>query len=386
MLKRLRVKNYLSLRDVDLELTKRNILVGPNMAGKSNLVDCLRFLTQIAQQGLIKAFIDRHAFSEVVWKGTPPEHRISISLDGEERLEGEPPARHHYEISILGSEKGFVSVETEMLSVERNGRVFILADLKNGQGRINRLDGSKVSETTGGPTVSVLELSVPEWEGMRIKQHVASWHYYKLVPENMKVQNAAISQNFLQERGDNFSSWLMTLSTKHPEQFRRFKQAASDALPDLEEILTPPTQFATTAVLTREKHLRDPVSMWHMADGELVFLALLSLIFSPPEYGAPLFCVEEPENHLHPRLLGTLVELQEQVQREFGDQAAQVLVTTHSPYLVDRVELEDLVVVEKLDGATRCVRPASKAHLKELLTREEAGLGELWYSGALGGV
>lgn len=123
-----------------------------------------------------------------------------------------------------------------------------------------------------------------------------------------------------------------------------------------------------------------------MADGELVFLALLSLILSPAEYGAPLFCVEEPESHLHPRLLDTLVELHNQVRRELGGQAAQVLVTTHSPYLVDRMELEDLVVVERRDGATQCLRPSSKAHLKELLTREEVGLGELWYSGALGGV
>ncbi|MFQ5664203.1 MAG: AAA family ATPase [Terriglobia bacterium] len=386
MLKTLRVKNYLSLRDLDLELTGRNVLVGPNMAGKSNLVDCLRFLTQVAQMGLIKAFIDRGGFSEVVWKGTPTGHRISISLSGEEQAEGEPTARYQYEISILGSPTGFTSIEREQLTVETNGRTFTLADLKHGQGSINRLDGSKVSESTGGPTVSALELSIPGWEGMKVKEHIASWRFYKLVPEAMKQANAAVAQNFLTERGENLSSWLMTLSTKHPEEIRRFKQAATDALPGLEEILSPPTQFATTYLQTREKHLREPVNIWRMADGELVFLALLSLILSPVEYGAPLFCVEEPETHLHPRLLDTLVELQKQVQEEFGLQAAQVLITTHSPYLVDRVELEDLVVVEKREGATQCRRPSSKAHLKELLTREEAGLGELWYSGALGGV
>jgi len=69
MITRLRVKNYLSLRDVDLELNQRNILVGPNMSGKSNLIDCFRFSTQMVSAGLNKALIDRGGFPEVVWKG-----------------------------------------------------------------------------------------------------------------------------------------------------------------------------------------------------------------------------------------------------------------------------------------------------------------------------
>ena len=63
---------------------------------------------------------------------------------------------------------------------------------------------------------------------------------------------------------------------------------------------------------------------------------------------------------------------------------AQIIATTHSPYLVDKTDIDDLIVVEKSNGATKCTRPASKAHLKELLEREELGLGELWYSGAWG--
>ena len=85
------------------------------------------------------------------------------------------------------------------------------------------------------------------------------------------------------------------------------QQAAIDVLPGLDAILAPPTQFGTTYITTREKHLQRPITLWRMSNGELSFLALLSLIFAPPELGAPLYCVEEPENHLHPRLLETLV-------------------------------------------------------------------------------
>ncbi|MBI5968628.1 MAG: AAA family ATPase [Deltaproteobacteria bacterium] len=220
---------------------------------------------------------------------------------------------------------------------------------------------------------------------MDVKGYISNWRYYHLSPAIMKQAYAAVAQQYLAENGDNFSAWFMTLQTGYPEEFRLIKQAAKDSLPGLEEILTPPTQFATTYLITKEQNLERPVTIWHMSDGEILFLAWLSLIFAPAPFEAPVFCVEELENHLHPRLLEILVEVVNQRQKELGPEAAQIIVTTHSPYLVDKVNFDDLIVFEKSNGATKSTRPSSKAHLKELLERKELGLGELWYSGALGG-
>jgi predicted ATPase len=136
MIKRLHVKNFLSLRDVDLELTQRNVLVGPNMSGKSNLIECLLFLTQVAISGLNKALLDRNGFAEVVWKGSPSEQRIGISLCYEQHLPQEPPTNYEYEISILGSQAGFVSIEKESIVAEKEGHRFALAELADGRGVI----------------------------------------------------------------------------------------------------------------------------------------------------------------------------------------------------------------------------------------------------------
>ncbi len=382
MIKRLRISNYLSLREVDLELGKLNLLIGPNMAGKSNLVDCFKFLTQMCISGLVKAFQDRNGFPEVVWKGGD-ESRISFRLTGEVSAGGEESPRvYDYELSVIGGATGLVSIEREHLIVRAGNETSTLIDLRHGQGKITHANGDTVFKLPS-PSQSALEFAVPGWEGTDVREFVSRCRCYGLVPALMKQANAAVGQVFLSQSGDNLSSWLMTLQA-YPE-FRLIKQAAMDVFPGLEEIFTPPTQFATTYLTTREKHLKQPISIWRMSDGELKFLALLSLIFAPPSLGAPLYCIEEPENHLHPRLLETLVELLTQRQNELGPQAAQIIATTHSPHMVDKVTLDELIVVEKSNGATHFTRPASKEGLKELLEREELGLGELWYSGALSG-
>lgn len=386
MIKRIRVRNYLSLKEVDLELGVRNLLVGPNMSGKSNVIDCLRFLTAVATSGLHRAFEDRGGFSEVLWKGGN-DNRFHIALTFEEPAEVTAPRKvYEYEISVVGTPAGSFEVETEHLTVSSETQTGPLIDLKYGQGKLIHADGSAAIPSSVSRTSSALELNVPGWDGTSFKFYVASWRFYRLIPAMMKKPNPASSQNFLNELGDNFSAWMMTLQTSFPEEFRRLKQVAMDVLPGLEEILTPPTQYATTYVATRERHLHRPISIWRMSDGELAFLALLSLVFAPEPLGAPVYCIEEPENHLHPKLLETLVEVLTQRQGELRVGPAQIIATTHSPYLVDKVNLDDLIVVEKRDGATTFARPASKTHLRELLEREELGLGDLWYSGALGGV
>jgi predicted ATPase len=383
MIKRLQVKNYKSLKNLDLELGKRNLLVGPNMSGKSNLIDCLKFLSHICILGVTQAFLNRGGFPEVAWKGED-EGPISIHLTIEHEVEEKNLGKNYeYEISVIGGQKGLISIEREHLIVKKDDQVITLIDLRNGQGKITHVDG-RVAFASEDPSRSALEFSVPGWEGMAVKYPISLWRYYHLHPAVLKQPNAAVAQQYLVEDGQNFSSWFMTLQTGYPDEFHLIKQVAKDSLPGLEEILAPPTQFATTYMTTREKYLKQPVNIWHMSDGEILFLAWLSLIFAPAPFGAPLFCVEEVENHLHPRLLEILVEVLNQRQKELGPKAAQIILTTHSPYLVDKVNLEDLIVFEKSDGATKCTRPASKTHLKELLEREELGLGELWYSGALG--
>lgn len=385
MIKTIRIKNYLSLKDVTLKLGLRNILIGPNMAGKSNTIDSLRFLTSLPIFGVKKAFMDRGGFGEVVWKGANDD-RITFEVTAEVPTQNSGiKETYDYAIIIQGSRTGLINVESEQLTITTRGTTSTIISLKNGSGRISYRNGTPVISTPIDPTTSALELNIPGWEGTMVKTWVSMGRFYNLFPPIMKQPNAPLAQSFLNENGSNFSSWMNTLKNTYPDNFSLIKQVALDVFPELEDILTTPTQFATTIVMAKERHLNRPVQLSSMSDGELTFLALLSLIYAPPELGAPVSCIEEPENHLHPKLIETLYQVLMQHQISLGDTAGQVILTTHSPLLVDKASIDELIVIEKKNGETMCSYPSTRRHLKELLEREELGLGNLWYSGALGG-
>jgi len=393
MIKNIEVRNFKSLKHVRVGLALRNVLVGPNMSGKSNLIDVFRLLNRMltpapGTYGLPNALQSMGGFLELIWKGGDT-NLISIRLEGDLPIDSglENAGTWEYQISVLGDQRGWATVQDEALLVSRRGDAQSLIGKDSTGYRVLRNADGKVRTQMTDPSRSALEYEIPDWEGNAVRNLIASWRFYGLIPGLMKQANPSAAARFLTEHGDNLSSWLMTIQTTHRELFDKITRVASDVFPDLESIFTIPTQQATVFVASRERHLKQPIGVWQMSDGQLVFVALLSLIFGPSEHRDGLYCIEEPENHLHPRLLETLVELLKQLQDELRpEERGQIIISTHSPHLVDKFDLDEIIVAERSEGATVLTRPSNKTHLRELLERQEVGLGELFYSGALGSV
>lgn len=392
MITRIQLGNFKSFKELSLPLTGRNIIIGPNMSGKSNLIAVFRFMNVLVRQGagvhgLVNAvnLLAPGGAAELTWRGGD-SRLISIILSGDfrELSEDGKSETWEYKLDFVAGPQGTPRIQNEVLDVTtRRGRGAIVdRDVASGRRILRNITGEHVS-TIEDPERSALEYEIPGWDGNSLRNFFGSFQFFKLVPSAMKQVNTTAAVTTLAENGNNLSSWLMSLQTRFRASFEAIEQATKDVLKDVANILTWPTQQATVFIASAERFLNSAVPVWQMSDGELCFIALLSLIFSPPELTAPLYCVEEPENHLHPKLLQTLVGLMDQRQREAGQKAAQIILTTHSLELVDRCRLEDLIVIEKREGASRCTRPSERKDVRELLAREELGLADLYYSGVL---
>jgi|SRR5208337_1073872 len=391
MIRNVHLHNFKSFKDASIDMGRLNVLVGPNMSGKSNLIDVFRLLSRTVAPapgtyGLSNAIVQMGGFEDLAWKGSD-SRLISIALEGE----GWPPmrpkedAKWSYRIETVGDPRGRSIVQEESLKVSTPEGERNLINDPAGQRQFASLKGTSLGDV-GFQDRSALEFERPDWEGNALREYILKWRFYSLIPSRMRVANQSAAAPFLQEHGDNFSSWLMTLQTRHADEFERIARVARDVFPELEKLFTEPTQQGNVFAATREKYLKRTTSINQLSDGELVFIALLSLIYSPPELASPFLLIEEAENHLHLRLIVTLVELLKQVQQELPRaRCPQVMMTTHSSHLVDQFDLDELIVLGKREGATTVTRPGDKEDLRKLLEEEETGLGSLYYSGALGG-
>jgi predicted ATPase len=392
MLTKAHIKNFKSLRDVTLTFGRNNVLVGPNMSGKSNVVDFFRFVRDLLLpsqgQGIWSAFnsrmfSSRSGFLDIAWKGAE-DQIISFQLEGTLNVKGKP-STWTYSLSFVGDFTwGNVTVSEEALTLTSDKDISVLIATKDNKRAIYGQDGNRITDAVDSTRLA-LEFEYPNSDLPLVKKLISSWRFYNFIPQLMRKPNPSAAPDMLSGTGENLSSWLMLIQTSHSDSFERIRSAAKDVLPGVENIFTTPTAQSTVYLSSREANLRRPITVAEMSDGELVFAALLSLLYAPQELKPTVCFIEEPENHLHPRMLSVLMGLFHQVQGELNSSAGQLFLTTHSPYLLDHFSIDEILLFSKSEGATQVTRPGDRAELKSLIADEQIGLGELYYTGILSG-
>ena len=113
--------------------------------------------------------------------------------------------------------------------------------------------------------------------------------------------------------------------------------------------------------------------------GLRLMLFFVTLAHHP--YPSRTILLEEPENGVHPKRLADVMKLLREItQGILGGHAAQVILTTHSPYLLDQLDLaqDQVLVFKRNDDGSRTAEPADAERLKTFL--DEFMLGEVWYN------
>ena len=317
-------RNFKALRSTSLKLVPFNLLIGPNGSGKTSLIEALLRLRTLAKLPLGDAESpQRSGGPEIAFHFSPPHDGIQVKL-------------------------GCVSE--------------LVCDL-----------------------LQVSPAHAPGWPALRTA--LAGIRSYLLNHEAMSAHSSLASGNELSPDGANLAAMLATLRTRDAVAFAALTEELIRILPEFVaiEFATPAEGLVSFALRLTDGGL---VAAENLSQGTLYLLALLALAFEP----APpaLLCIEEIDRGIHPRLLrevrDTLYRLSYPASAGSSARPTQIIATTHSPYLLDlfREHPEEIVLSHKLGAAARFERLADRPDIDELL--REGSLGDMWFSGILGGV
>jgi predicted ATPase len=373
------VENYRALRRLELrEITPLTVLLGPNGSGKSTVFDVFAFLSECFSVGLRKAWDRRNRFREMRTRGA--EGPITFELQYRE-APGSPLITYH--LTIDEESKGPVVAE-EWLRWRRGaaGKPFRFLDFARGAGRVVSGEmpderDERVNEELESPellAVNTLGQLAKHPRVGALRRFITGWYLSYLTADNTRTTPEAGPQERLSQTGHNLPNVVQYLKEQHPERLDRILGVLAQRVPRLESVSAETLADGRLLLQIKDAPFERPVLAKYASDGTLKLLAYLTVLFDPDP--PQLVGIEEPENHLHPRLLPELAE-------ECRDASArsQLMVTTHSPHFVNELRPEELRVLYRDEqGYAQAIRVADMRRAWKLW---EAGgkLGHLWLEG-----
>ena len=383
------IHHYKSLSSVDVKMHPQvTILVGPNAAGKSNFVDALRFLRDAAKDNLDHAVVARGGLTRIRQSSTGRPFNIGLGIDVVQEFDSLAPQPGRYVLDIA-STGGNYRVEreeavchfedyrqddeddpsTEKAVLEENGYT------RDKQGNITEHGESaqalpeEMHDQLALGTFGESFFFTPR--GDALKAFIERWKFSSLYPNTLRMLTTPDADGALREDGSNWASVIRAArrTTRGKKMLDRVNEMMRAVLPDFQEVsvttagsyLVPNFKFGNDKSSVRTF---DPVQL---SDGTLrIFGILLSLYQSP---APPLVVIEEPEQTVQPGVLGMLAEAFKEVSEN-----TQIIITTHSPQLIEHFLPENIRVVTMTDGLTH-ITPIRKSQ-QEAVGQGLMGLGE----------
>ena len=378
----LRVENYRALRNVEFRnLTPITVLLGPNGSGKSTVFDVFSFLSECFQHGLRYAWDKRQRAQELRTRGA--DGPIVFELKYRERP-GEPVITYHLAIDE-GPKGPIVSEEWLQWRRQQRGKPFRFLEYHHGLGRaisgeMPDEEDTRIEIPLRSPdliAVNTLGQFADHPRVAALREFITDWHVSYLSIEDTRGQPVAGPQAKLSRTGDNLANVIQYLKEQHPERLESIFATLRRRVPRLENVTADMMPDGRLLLQIKDAPFERPVLSRFASDGTLKMLAYLVLLYDPEP---PRFIgIEEPENFLHPRLLPELAE-----ECRAASERTQLLLTTHSPYLLNSMRPEEVRVLFRDEkGYTQTVRAADIRGIPEFV-QAGAALGQLWLEGHLG--
>lgn len=378
MITRFQVQNYKALRDVTLDLTPIHVLIGPNNSGKTSILDAIASLCWSVDHKPSQAFVGSWQGADLVWKGEI-DRLVAFEAGGKV---GEKSWQ--YRFACRFAQKG--------QDVQVEDRYFTFGPVSTG-GAPDSAGESGLRRTFEGMTTDERQSAEREFS-----EALAGVHLYRWVPRLLSLPVAAQSQHQFQMGPTGFGLALCLDDILGYDR-RRFDELESHfkrIFPEVDSIIlmrgeafTEPmdeseqiprrtktsrrTKASGKGLYFRFKENKQQVPAAQVSDGMLLVLAYLTLSYLP--HPPRVLLIEEPENGIHPKRLQEILQILRKLIAEQGHM--QIILTTHSPYVVDQFRPDEVSLCHKGEDGSVVVHQLSKSQtVKEQI--DVFTLGEIW--------
>lgn len=359
---RIRLQNWMNFVGVDVALGKRAFLVGPNASGKSNLLDAVRFLRDVARgEGFAGAVASRGGVSRLRSLAARRVSDVRVSVELSEAAE-EPP-RWGYSISFTKERAGGrVAVITEE-TVEHRGEVILSRPDAD-----DREDPERLSQTH-------LEQISANRRFREVAEALGETRYVHLVPQAIRRPEAFFGGGAGTEEeafGYRFLEHLNGVPQKtRSARLRKIEEALRKAVPQLHDLELNRDEMGVPHLEAIYEHWRPNAGRQResqFSDGTIRLIGLLWAIFE----ARSVLLLEEPELSLHPALVRELAPLLYRITSR-SRRKPQVIVTTHSADLLDDggISAAEIVLLRPTSEGTQVETAATSPEVRALL---ESGL------------
>jgi predicted ATPase len=415
----IKVSNFKSFKDLDLNLGRFNVVIGANASGKSNFVEIFKFLRTLERENLDDA-ISLHAGRDSILNkklGFSEPMRMRATSDRQMPWPGGWANIQLHEtiydfcLQIVSPQDGILIKDdhfTQKLRTRIGGediemqldvllsdgtRKVEIAPRKVIDNLINKENESFVAfykhllGLLGGRPAGVLRPgALQTWKPqtllihhgflglMGVERLFERLGVYDIDPQAVKRPHDRAGRVSLQENGENLVLVLKQILAD-PEKSRKFHNLLRYMLPFAVEIGVEQYLGVSLLLQLREEYYEGNLLANLLSDGTVDVAALVTALFFEDK---DVVIIEEPERNIHPHLISGLVELMKDAARN-----KQIIVTTHSPEVVKHAGVENLLLISRdKDGFSTMSRPAEKEEVKIFL-KNDLGLDELFVQNIL---
>ncbi|MCZ2155403.1 MAG: AAA family ATPase [Bryobacterales bacterium] len=351
------LRNWRNFRTVDVPLTDRVFIVGPNASGKSNLLDSIRFLRDIAKPGggLQRAITQRGGLSKIRCLAARREPDVEIEVN---LTESDTQPVWRYALGITQQVRGYRQPLLRYERVWRGDKQILDRPDKD-----DRRDELRLTQTH-------LEQIGANADFREIARFFESIRYLHLVPQLLRHPEAFQGPASEEDPfGRNFLEVVAKTGEKtRKSRLRKIEAALREAVPQLKNLTDTKDESGVPHLEAMYEHWRPNAGRQRedqFSDGTL---RLIGLFWSLLDGDSPLL-LEEPELSLHAKIVSKLPGLFHRLQRH---RKRQIFVSTHSWDMLSEKGIggEEVLMLTPDPEGTRVELPSNVKEARSLL---EAG-------------